>query len=253
MPPFEDIRILLLQARNTPEMEHQEQQCFLERARLAPGQIVAVNVTRDPIPPSILDGFGAFMIGGAGEYSATDDHDWFPPLFELLYAAYERAIPTFGSCWGHQVIARAFGGEVVHDTERAEIGTGVVTLTDAGREDPLFGAFPPSFRVNMGHHDRVTRLPEGAVELAFSASQPNQAFRMGDRPMYGTQFHSELDATRERERLVAYREYYAEVESDAAFNAVFKSLADTTEADHLLHDFLRKFVVEVESGSGAAR
>ena len=37
--------------------------------------------------------------------------------------------------------------------------------------------------------------PDG-VELAISDTQPHQAFRMAGKPMYGTQFHSELDARR---------------------------------------------------------
>lgn len=238
---FSEIRVLLLQARNTDAMLMQEQECFIERCRITPSQLVAVNAVREALHPSMLEGFDAFMIGGAGEYSATEEHPWMPDVFDLLFEAYERALPTFGSCWGHQVMARAFGGEVVYDSERAEIGCGYVALTDEGAADPLFGSFPRRFRVNMGHHDRVSRLPEDGVELALNESQPFQAFRIGDRPMYGTQFHSELDAVRERERLVAYREYYDEVASQAAFDAVIESLDATTEADHLLFDFLRKF------------
>ena len=245
--PLEEIRVLLLQARNTEDMERQEQQCFLERCRIDPPQLETVNAIRDPLRPSMLDGFDAFMIGGAGEYSATEDYPWMPHLFEVLYEAHARSMPTFGSCWGHQVIARAFGGKVIYDSEHAEIGCGYVSLTHAGASDALFGSFPHRFRVNMGHHDRVVRLPEEGVELAFSDSQPFQAFRMGDRPMYGTQFHSELDAERERERLVAYREYYDEVASAEAFDAVIATLDATTEADHLLYDFLRKFVAGEES------
>lgn len=247
MPRFKDLRVLLLQARNTPEMERQEQDCFLERCRIKPFQLVPVNVTRDALSEVSLDEFDALMIGGAGEYSAKDDHPWLPAVFDLLFDAYDRRLPTFGSCWGHQVIARAFGGEVIHDSARAEIGCGTVRLTEAGVADSLLQGFPEVFRVNMGHHDRVARLPDEAVELAYNSSQRHQAFRMGDRPMYGTQFHTELDARRERERLYAYRDYYAEVAEDEAFNAVIESLGETTDADHLLHDFLRKFAVGEES------
>src|SRR5690606_25354955 len=132
MPRFKDLRVLLLQARNTPEMERQEQDCFLERCRIKPFQLVPVNVTRDALSEVSLDEFDALMIGGAGEYSAKDDHPWLPAVFDLLFDAYDRRLPTFGSCWGHQVIARAFGGEVIHDSARAEIGCGTVRLTEAG-------------------------------------------------------------------------------------------------------------------------
>lgn len=240
--PFQDIRALLIQARNTEAIELQEQLCFLERCRLQAPQLVPVNVVRTPLLPSLLDEVDVLFIGGAGEYSAADDHPWMARLLHLIQEAGRRRLPTFGSCWGHQLIARAFGGRVIHDPERAEIGCGYVELTPAAQQDRLFCDFPQRFKVNMGHHDRVDRLPPDAVEMASNDSQPNQAFRVGDLPMYGTQFHSELSAERERERLLAYRAYYRELDADAAFQAAMESLADTSEVDHLLNDFLVKFV-----------
>ena len=40
----------------------------------------------------------------------------------------------------------------------------------------------------MGHHDRVSVLPDGAVELARNDTAPYQAFRLDGLPIYGTQF-----------------------------------------------------------------
>ena len=244
------LRLLLIQARNTEVMEKQEQVCFQERCRLEASSFVPFNVTCARPHRTLLDGADALLIGGAGEYSVTKDYPWMPDLLDLVRAAYERSLPTFGSCWGHQLIARALGGTVVHDTERAELGCHPVELTAAGREDPLFGSFPPRFLANMGHHDRVTELPAGGVELAFSDTQPHQAFRIDGRPMYGTQFHSELDAARERERLLAYRSYYEELESEEAFQEILSCLAETTEVDHLLYDFVQKIVRKDDSDLG---
>ena len=143
---------------------------------------------------------------------------------------------------GHQVIARALGGRVVHHPEQAELGCGWVELTDGGAEDPLFCRFPSRFRANMGHHDRVVELPPGMTELARN-DQPHQAFRLDDAPLYGTQFHSELDATRERERILVYREYYrSALPDEETVRRVLNNLADTTEVDNLLYDFLTTFV-----------
>lgn len=241
---FEDIRVLLIQARSSEEMERQEQECFLERCRLRPDQLRSANVVRDRIHAGLLDGTDALMIGGAGEFSATKEYPWMEDLLALCRTVTERDFPTFGSCWGHQIIARALGGTVIHDSDRAEMGCHYVELTDAGKRDTLFRDFPHAFRANMGHHDRVSELPDEAVELAFSASQPNEAFRIRGKAVYGTQFHSELDSRRERERLIIYREYYREeMPDDETFRRVLDSLAETTEVDHLLHDFLIKFVV----------
>lgn len=224
-------------------MEAQEQACFLERARLCPNQLHVVNVARGDEPtPDLLDKVDALFIGGAGKYSATQTYPWTEPLHDLVRHAVDRRLPTLGSCWGHQVIARALGGRVVHDPDRSELGCGWVDLTNAGGNDPLFCRFSSRFRANMGHHDRVVELPTGTTELARN-DQPNQAYRMDHTPIYGTQFHSELDAKRERERILVYREYYrSALPDEETVQRVLNNLADTTEVDNLLYDFLTTFV-----------
>jgi GMP synthase (glutamine-hydrolysing) len=237
-PKLASLRIVLLQARAEPYIQQQEVDCFAERSGISADQIEAVSVLTDPLGEGLLDRCDALMIGGAGAYDAYRDYDWMPELLELSRSAAARKLPTFGSCWGHQILARALGGEVRHDGALAEMGTFEVELTDAGAADPLFGTLPRRFLANQGHHDRVTRLPHGAVELAISASQPHQAFRLADAPVFGTQFHPELDAERERERLVFYREHYPEGGDDEAFAQTLASLHDTTHADDLLRTFL---------------
>lgn len=242
-PSLNAVRLLLIQARTNPEMIAQEQQCFLERCRVEVNQLNTLNVVDEPVTLPWLDEVDAVLIGGAGEYSAKDNHPWTEELHTFIQTAVDRDMPIFGSCWGHQVIARAFGGEVVNDPSRAELGSGEVELTEAGREDPIFRTFPPRFRVNMGHHDRVTQLPSNAVELAYNDSQRYQAFRLRNKPVYGTQFHSELDAERELERLIVYREHYQdELPDEETFREVVNNLVETTEVDRLMHDFLLHFV-----------
>jgi len=241
------IKVLLLQARNTQDMEQQEQECFLERCRIADHQLDSLNLPRTDALPGVdvLDGYDAFFIGGAGEYSATQDYPWMPFALDMIRRAHDTALPTFGSCWGHQLIARALGGKVEHDPDRAELGCHNINLTEAGKHDPLFAPFPDSFLANMGHHDRVTVLPPGAIELADNHFQPNEAFRIADKPMYGTQFHSELDKRREAERLIKYRKYYLDqLNSEETFRDVMESLQETTEVDHLMYDFLLRFAVD---------
>ncbi len=237
------VHALLVQCRSAPRMETQERSCFLERARLRPDQLHTINVARGDEPSSMhLDEVDALLIGGAGKYSATQRYPWTEPLDDLVRRAVDRRLPILGSCWGHQIIARALGGRVIHDPDRSELGCGWVGLTDAGDKDPLFCRFPDRFRANMGHHDRVVELPPGTTELARN-DQPNQAFRLDGAPVYGTQFHSELDAKRERERILVYREYYrSALPDEETVQRVLDTLADTTEVDNLLYDFLMTFV-----------
>lgn len=243
-PDYDRVRIRLIQIRERPAVLQEEQESFRARTGLAPDAFRTTNALTDPLSPALLDGVDAVMIGGAGAYSVTDTFEWTDGLIGLCHACADRQLPLFGSCWGHQFLARAFGGTVVHDPERAELGTHDVQRTEAGARDPLFATLPERFGVQMGHHDRVAALPDGAVELARNARAPHQAFRLADLPVYGTQFHSELNAATERARLIEYRPYYPEMADDDAFEATLATLRETPDADDLLRRFLLLYAVE---------
>ena len=243
-PDLASVRVRLVQIRERPAVLREEQRSFAARCGLEAHAFALTNALTDPLSPELLDGVDAVMIGGAGAYSVTQTYGWTGALVALCRACAERRVPLFGSCWGHQFVARAFGGEVVHDPASSEMGTHAVELTDAGRADPLFSALPDRFDVQMGHQDRVSRLPEGAVELARNDVAPHQAFRLEGLPIYGTQFHSELDAETERQRLVAYRDHYPEMADPTAVRAVLDGLRDSAEADGLLRRFLELYAVE---------
>jgi GMP synthase (glutamine-hydrolysing) len=124
------------------------------------------------------------------------------------------------------------------------MGCGAVALTDVGVSDRLFSFFPKTFKANMGHQDRVSVLPDNAFELASNDVAPFQAIRIEDKAIYGTQFHSELDAEAEYSRIVEYREHYPLLADDETFHRIVESLEPTTEVDTLLNRFLLTFAVD---------
>ena len=249
-PDTDRLRVRLIQIRDRPAVRAEEQASFRARTGLRADQLAVTSALTDPLGAALLDGVDAVMIGGSGAYSVTETFVWTQGLVDVCQACADREVPLFGSCWGHQFVARAFGGTVVHDSERSELGTIDVRLTDAGRRDPLFSALPDAFATQMGHHDRVSVLPEGAVELAETDVAPYQAFRLGTLPIYGTQFHSELDEATERSRLLTYRPYYPEMADDAVFEATLAALRPSPHADDLLRRFLARFAVEGYSPTG---
>lgn len=147
------------------------------------------------------------------------------------------AKPTFASCWGFQAMARAMGGRCINDLPNAEVGTIELTLTDAGRNDPLFGQLPTPFTAQAGHEDHVVQLPPDAVLLASSARVPEQAFRFAGRPIYCTQFHPELDRTAMLERVTVYPEYVARI-ARVPFDDFVHSVQETPQANSLLRRFV---------------
>jgi GMP synthase (glutamine-hydrolysing) len=125
---------------------------------------------------------------------------------------------------------------VITDHERSEVGTFAIELTDAGAADPMLEGLPRRFSAHMGHHDRVSVLPPGGVELAFSDRCRNQIYRLADKPIYGTQFHAEMSSENLIERLSYYRESY--LPCDEEFEALKRNALPTPESDAILHRFL---------------
>jgi GMP synthase (glutamine-hydrolysing) len=138
--------------------------------------------------PQMVDADALVVFGG--EQTAVDDHThpYLPDLARLMasYTAMDR--PVLGICLGSQLLARAFGGEN-HLGTAPEFGWVDVSLTNAGRADPVLAALPQTFPIFQWHSDTFT-LPEGAIHLAHSPTASHQAFRIG-RATYGTQFHFE--------------------------------------------------------------
>lgn len=241
-PPFARVlNILLLQVRDQERALMHERLCFLERLSMEPEQVRSINLCREAVPTvRQARDFDLVILGGAGTHSAYDDHDWTPGLLELVQELVERGHPFFGSCFGHQFLGRAMGGRVVADAKREEIGTFDITLTDAGRSDELFQGFPATFPVHLGHHDRVVELPDGAISLAHSERCPHQVIRMAGKPVYGTQFHSEMSEDHMRERLLMYADEY--LAGEDALEVLSRHLHPTVLVDRLLRRFVDVFV-----------
>ena len=238
-----ELRVLLIQVRDAPEVAEHERASVQQVTGLDAAQIETLNLVNEPASWTSVERNDAVIIGGAGVHSAVNDDPFREDLETLIRRMIDERVPLFGSCYGHQFIARALGGSVIHDMSRAEVGAIEVTATDAAPDDPVFGPCPRTYTVLMGHQDRVDRLPDGAVELAFSATCRNQAFRIDGAPAWGSQFHSELTPERLLDRLRRYPQYTPE---PGGFESIVRALRPTPEA----REILRRFLSMVAPGGG---
>lgn len=242
VPPM---RFLLLQIRNQDDpMRQNERDAFARALGVESQAIQVLDVLGEAISPSALDDTDIVLIGGSGNYSACGDEAWLDRTLEGLRLIYESHVPLFASCWGFQALARALGGKVEKDRARAEVGTHRLHLTDAGKSDPLFAGLPDPFSAQMGHEDHVVKLPPDAVLLASSARVENQAYTFRDRPIYATQFHTELVADDLLLRLQQYPEY-VEFVTGRTFEHFRKQIYDTPACAGLI----ARFVGMVQDGS----
>jgi GMP synthase (glutamine-hydrolysing) len=101
---------------------------------------------------------------------------------------FSTGVPTFGICYGFQVMARGLGGEVA-ETGRSEFGRTTLSVQVPGA---LFAGLPSEQTVWMSHGDSVTHAPEGFVVTATSPGAAVAAFENPALRSCGVQFHPEV-------------------------------------------------------------
>ena len=233
--------VLLLQVRDEPRAEEQERLCFLEAAGLRAERLTCHNLVREPrVSWSRVRRADVVMVGGAGAHTVTREYPFSRPLRETLLRLVDEGKPFFGSCYGHHALVEALGGLVVTDHATGEVGTFAVDLTEAGRRDPLFDGLPSRFPVQLGHHDRVARLPRTLVELAASDRCRYQALRVPGRPIYSTQFHSEMTVEHMTARLIWYRDGY--LAERATPEEVSRMLRPSDDSARLIRRFFELYL-----------
>ena len=224
--------VLLLQFRSDPIIRKNEYDSFVRYLGLNSNQLTSFDVLTKPLNLSLLDGVDALVIAGNGSESSNDDLYYKTDLMALLRSAYDRGLPTLAVCYGAQFSALEFGGDVQRVKEMSEVGTYPIHLTEAAAEDVIFKELDTTFNGQMGHNDSITRLPDGAVRLAYSDRVPNQAFRFLGKPYYAVQFHPELDADEMRARLHYYKDHYAH--SPEEYQGMLDRIQSSTDASALL-------------------
>ena len=106
--------------------------------------------------------------------------------------------PILGICAGHQFIARFFGG----DAEPAKVPEfGKIEMTRLIDGDRLFEGVAKKSIVWESHNDEVTAVPDCFEILSESENCKVQAMQHKERPIFGVQFHPEVEHTEYGERV----------------------------------------------------
>ena len=205
MRPF-----LLLAIRAEDAAADNEYDSFLTLAGLGEGELRRVRLEQRPLGGVDLDDWSGIIVGG-GPFNFSDPEELKTPvqrrveadLSGLLDRVVSTDFPFLGACYGIGALGR-HQGAVIDRCYAEPVGAVEVTLTPAGRRDPLLGELPAAFQAFTGHKEAVSQLPGHAVLLASSAACPVQAFRVGGN-VYATQFHPELDVAGLYTRIEVYK------------------------------------------------
>lgn len=209
--------------RVIPQFGHAEQAFF---DVLGEERCAVVDARKETLPEP--DWAGIVVTGSIA--SANDPDPWIVKSEDFLQRAADRAVPIYGVCFGHQHVARTFGGRVEKNPRGWELGTARVSLTEEGQQDALFSSVPESFLAQESHGEIVAELPPGARVLARNDNCAHQAFSLDDR-IWGTQFHPEYTP--------AYMEVLIALHTAALPP---ESFPHWPADEHPLQDWLRKTV-----------
>ncbi len=205
MKPF-----LLLATRSVDLAADGEYEAFLKFSGLDESSLRRVRLERTGLGDIDLDDWSGIILGG-GPFNVTDEDKSSAQLraegdiARLLDGVVARDFPFLGACYGIGTLG-THQGAIVDRTHPEPVGSTMITLTGAGRVDPLTRDLPETFVAFVGHKEAIHTLPPHAVNLASSPDCPVQAFRIGTN-VYATQFHPELDVVGIQTRIDVYKHH----------------------------------------------
>ncbi|MCH8330351.1 MAG: glutamine-hydrolyzing GMP synthase [Bacteroidetes bacterium] len=137
--------------------------------------------------PELSDSIKGIILSGS-PFSIFDDNS---PRIDLDMIC--NHAPVLGICYGAQLIAHTFSGEVSVSSKREY---GKATLIKSAADEALLNEVGDKTQVWMSHADSVTKIPDEFEIFATTESIPVAGFKSSNGkfsyPVYGIQFHPEV-------------------------------------------------------------
>ena len=127
------------------------------------------------IPDLDSDVKGVILSGSPS--SVRDDNAPKPDL-----SVFKGKLPLLGVCYGAQLLAYEFGGDVEPAPSR-EYGRAMLTVVDPN--DPLMAALPSPTQVWMSHGDTITSIPDSYSIIGSTDNVRVAAYRINDEETWG--------------------------------------------------------------------
>jgi GMP synthase (glutamine-hydrolysing) len=159
---------------------------------------VRAEIRQPEDPLQAFEGYRGLILSGSPSLSSHGEDS------EYNREIYDLDVPILGFCFGHQEIAKHYGGEVIHGGR--EWGHADLHLTGS---HPLFEGLGPVETVWMSHYDSVASVGPGFEELGYTegtVESPEHRFAaIGSDALrrYGFQYHPEVDDTEHGDEMIS--------------------------------------------------
>jgi GMP synthase-like glutamine amidotransferase len=163
-----------------------------------------------PASPTACD---AYIITGSA-CGVYDPEPWIAEAKAFLNAAKGKA-KLVGVCFGHQLMAEAFGGKVIKSPKGWGVGEHEYEVL---RRQPWMDD-ATAIRLPASHQDQVVELPPGAEIVAASEFAPMGALAWTGHPSISIQLHPEFEPAYAI-ALIEHRrgDHYTQEQADAAIH-----------------------------------
>ena len=180
-----DRPFVLLATRAQDGPADEEYALFLRFTGLPPERLRRVRLEREPMPEIDLDEVSGILVGGS-PFNASDPSERKSAvqrrveaeMAALVDEVVARDAPFLGACYGVGTLGTHLRAPI-DGTFAEPISVVDVTLSAAGRADPLLRGMPDTFAAFVGHKEAISSLPGTATLLASSSTCPVQMFRVG--------------------------------------------------------------------------
>ncbi len=183
--------------------------------------------------PSHIEAHDAYVVTGSSA-GAYDPLPWIPPLEDFLRAAGGRA-KLVGICFGHQIMAQAFGGRVVKSPKgwglglhRYDVAIAATWMDDAR-----------SVAVAASHQDQVVEAPPDAEVLGGSSFTPFGLLHYPAQRAVSIQLHPEFEPAFSKALVEMKRDRLAPGDADRAIASL-----DAPHDAERVAGWIRRFLSE---------